>query len=146
MDITFGVLPLAVVVLQGCHKARKFVTNYKSYDDDVRQILRTVGVQEYTLKQNLHIFLQDIIEQDILRAMLTDLSSPYWHESELNTRLSNTLGDDINPINSAILSCSHTLQKIQDSQVLSFERLAQEGNPEQVAVGHLEEYLRSSVG
>jgi hypothetical protein len=137
MEIAFGVLPLTVLVLQGYRQVNTFVTNYKCYDDDVKQILRTVEVQEYTLKQNLDMFLRDIIQEDMRRAMLADLSSPHWHEDELNTRLDSMLGSDINAVKSAILSRSHTLKKIQESQVLSFQRLAKEGDPGQVAVGYL---------
>lgn len=137
MEIAFGVLPLTVLVLQGYRRVNTFVTNYKCYDDDVKQILRTVEVQEFTFKQNLDMFFRDIIQEDIRRTMLADLSSPHWRKDELNTRLNSMLGSDTNAVESAILSCWHTLKKIQDSQVLSLERLAKEGDPAQVAVGCL---------
>lgn len=137
MEIAFGVLPLALMVFQGYHKVTTFVSSYKSYDDDSRQILYTVAVLEVTLKENLEVFLKDIIEEQVRRGMLADLNSPHWAEDELNARFEKKLGTYANAVKGAIFNCKLMLDRIHESQRESLLKLEQAGATDTDTVGHL---------
>ncbi|RPB06614.1 hypothetical protein P167DRAFT_580290 [Morchella conica CCBAS932] len=124
-----GVLPLTVLVFKGYQKVTTFVSQYKVYADDMRRVRGTVIVLESVLKQDIELFLFNIVDETVRHSLLDDLNSPHWHAPDLNIRLEAKLGAHVEAVKSAIANCVLTLDRIHDSQVIAQEKLAQAGAP-----------------
>lgn len=95
------------------------MSDYSSFDSNAKGILRDINTNQTTFKHTVKLLLRDIVEEDILHAMLMNPESEHWVRKDLDIRLERTLGDSILDVKEAIHNTYETLESIREHLIRS---------------------------
>lgn len=113
--LTFGVIPLVVMIFQGCRLVRNFETEYNLLNHKLRRVLRDITVAGWLFKNAFDKILAETIDEDSRKLMLENPGSEYWaqYDLDLNGEIKRILGDLFEPMVESICGAQETLHEIR---------------------------------
>lgn len=111
--LTFGVIPLAVMVFQGYRLVSNFKTEYCSSNRKLQSILQGILVAESIFKCIFDEILADVVEEDRRKLMLGDPGSEHWTHCDLHEQIKCILGIHFVPVVESVRGTQEALQNIR---------------------------------
>ena len=108
------ILPLVLAALDHWESCTRPFARFKHFGREAKDFVDTIEIEKTIFRNECRYLLSTTVEQDIVSRMLESSTDLVWHDGNIDSQLSNHLGDSLQGCRSLMKSINDQLEDIND--------------------------------